>query len=99
MDHNPYLKLRLHPNPDRGSGKGSIERPGRVENMRWQTRSSAPTEYEDRLGDALERVFESGAHSLAEVVAGLNGEGFLTADGGAWTEAGFQEEMRRLASR
>jgi len=99
MDCNPYLKPWIQPHPNRRAGKGEIERPGKVENIRWQTRSTPPTEYENQLGDALETVFASGAATLPEVVARLNETGFRTGDGRTWTEENFQEEMRRLASK
>lgn len=98
-DHNPYLKPWVQPHPNRVAGKGTIEQPGRVPNIVWQNRSTAPTEYENQLGDALERVFESGATELAEVVAGLNELGMRTAEGGTWTATAFEREMQRLAVR
>lgn len=99
LDHNPFLKPWVQPHPNRVAGKGTIDRPGQVENIVWQTRSNAPTEYETQLGDALEQVFESGAASLEDVVAKLNQIGFRTVDGGTWTPAVFQEEMKRLATK
>lgn len=99
MDHNPHLKPWMRPHPNRVAGKGVIERPGQVDNIVWQTRSVAPTEYENQLGDALEQVFESGAEALPDVVAKLNEIGFRSADGRPWTEALFQEEMKRLAAK
>jgi len=99
MDHNPHLKPWVRPHPNRIAGKGVIERPGQTENIVWQTRANAPTEYENQLGDALERVFESGAVEVRDVVAKLNELGVRSADGRPWTEALFEEEMRRLASK
>lgn len=97
LDLNPYLaRLREQPvdNP-----KGSIERPGEAPNIPWQTRSAAPSEYENRLGDALEQVFDAGATALEEIVAGLNARGFPTADDQPWTVERFTETMRALAAR
>lgn len=98
-DFNPYLKPWVQPHPNRVAGKGAIDIPGKVPNIVWQTRSTPPTEYENQLGDALEQVFGKGAESLAEVVAGLNAIGFRSAEGSTWTEASFQEEMKRLGSK
>lgn len=98
MDHNPYLKPWQQPKPNQVAGKGEIERPDRIRNIVWQTRSAPPTEFENQLGDALERVFDSGAVELADVVAGLNKLGFLASDGQPWTEASFQAEMKRLGA-
>ncbi|MFP3615863.1 recombinase-like helix-turn-helix domain-containing protein, partial [Paraburkholderia sp. SIMBA_050] len=53
--------------------------------------------YENDLGDALERVFESGATELDDVVAGLNRIGFRAPDGTAWTPERFRAEMAALA--
>jgi hypothetical protein len=99
VDHNPFLKPWIQPHPNRTAGKGTIERPGDTPNLTWQTRSAPPTEYENQLGDTLEQVFESGAASLDEVVAGLNERGFRTVDGHVWDGASFEAEMKRLAAK
>lgn len=99
LDHNPYLKPWVKPHPNRVAGKGAIDRPGEVPNIVWQTRTNAPTEYENQFGDALEQVFEKGAASLEEVTAGLNALGFRTPDGQSWTGERFQEEVKRLAAK
>jgi hypothetical protein len=78
--------------------RGRIEKPEEAQHIVWQTRARAPTEYENRLGDALEQVFAGGAGALAEVVEGLNKLEFPDPDGRAWTEASFQEEMKRLGA-
>jgi hypothetical protein len=88
MDHNPFLQKSA------GAARGAVEQP---QNIEWQTRAAPPTERESRLGDALERVFAAGAESLAEVVAALNAQGSRDAAGQPWSEASFQDEMRRLA--
>ncbi len=87
MDHNPYLKPWRQPQPNYTAGKGTIEQPG------------APSEYENQLGDALEKAFTAGAESLGEVVARLNEQGMLTSDGLAWTAETLQAEMSRLAAK
>jgi hypothetical protein len=76
--------------------RGRIEKPEEAQNIVWQTRTREPTDYENRLGDALEQVFAGGAGGLAEVVEGLNKLEFADPDGRAWTEASFQAEMKRL---
>ncbi len=98
MDYNPYLKPWQPPTPNARAGEGEIERPGQIANIVWQTRAAPPSEYENRLGDALEQVFESGAVELADVVAGLNKLGFRSSDGRPWTEATFEAEMERLGA-
>ncbi|MCW5771494.1 MAG: hypothetical protein KIT16_07670 [Rhodospirillaceae bacterium] len=62
----------------------------------WQIGDGKPTDYETRLGDALEAAFAAGHRELASVVAALNAAGVTTADGSAWTEAQFEREMQRL---
>ncbi len=89
MDHNPFLKR-----PPEAS-RGTVEKPL---NLEWQTRAAPPTEFENRLGDALERVFAGGAESLQDVVARLNAEGSRDAQGCPWTEASFLETVKRLGA-
>jgi hypothetical protein len=89
MDCNPFLKKGA------AGGRGALETPLNIE---WQTRAAPPTEFENRLGDALEEVFAAGAEALAEVVARLNAMHVFDAHGRAWTEASFEETMRRLGA-
>jgi hypothetical protein len=72
-----------------------IEKPDEVENLAWQTRRADPTEYENRLGDALEQVFAAGAEDLAAVIRGLNDLGCLAPDGKPWTEETFKSWMSK----
>lgn len=99
MDHNPYLKPWRRPQPNFTAGKGTIEKPGEFPNIIWQTRSAPPSEYENQLGDALEKAFTAGAETLDEVVARLNEQGMLTSDGLPWTPETFRAEMSRLAAK
>ena len=99
MDHNPYLDPQRRPESAFGPAKGGIDTPGEVPNIVWQTRSATPTPFENQLGDALEKVFLSGAVSLTEVVAKLDELGMAAPDGSPWTEESFQNEMNRLASK
>jgi hypothetical protein len=94
LDHNPYLVPRV--SASNGPAKGTIDRPGTIGNIVWQTRSAPPAVYENALGDALERVFDAGAVELAEISAGLNDNGFRHADGGAWTPERLAAEFARL---
>ncbi len=99
MDYNPYLKPWQPPQPNRDAGKGEIERPGGFANIVWQTRSAPPTEYENRLGDALEQVFAAGIETLPELVAKLNDLGMRSSNGSPWTIETFTAEMARLAAK
>ena len=64
-----------------------------------QARRRPPTQYEDLLGDAIERAFAAGIHDLTGLVAHLNrtGPGCPYNDG-VWTETLYQEEIARLAA-
>ncbi|AOK56602.1 hypothetical protein WT15_16205 [Burkholderia stagnalis] len=97
VNFNPFLKPWVAPQPNNVAGKGQIEIPGQVENCVWQNRKAEPTQYENDLGDALERVFEAGATELDDVVAGLNRIGFRTPDGAPWTAERFRAELAALA--
>ena len=94
MDFNPYLK---HAPAGNEAAKGSIEKVDPARNLIWQTRAAPPTEYENRLGDALEQAFASGTHELDALVAKLNELGSRAPDGAAWTEASFQAYLKGFA--
>ncbi len=98
LDHNPHLRPWQAPSPNNVAGKGKIEVPGQMPNIVWQNRTAPPSEYENALGDAFEAVFENGAATLDDVVAGLNDMGFRMPDGQAWTAATFESEMTRLGA-
>jgi len=61
-----------------------------------QARQRPQTTFEDLLGDAIERAFAEGAHTLPELVACLNRGGPSSENGEAWTEESFQALMARL---
>jgi hypothetical protein len=98
MDHNPNLKPWRRPEPNQVAGKGRIEDPDKVENIVHQTRSSPPTEYENRLGDALMEIFDSDIEELTAIVSALNRMGVKAPNGEFWSEESFQIEMRRLGA-
>ncbi len=96
MDHNPLLKPWIRPKPEDAAGKGWIERPAAVANVVWQTRAAPPSEYENKLGDALVACFGAGIVELNALIARLNEMGVLAPDGTRWTAAAFEREMARL---
>jgi hypothetical protein len=63
-----------------------------------QARRRAPTEYENRLGDALEAAFADGVHDLPALVARLSARGVAAPDGAPWTEARFEQAMKELGA-
>jgi hypothetical protein len=89
MEHNPFLR------PLPAGGRGSVEK---RENIPWQHRAEPPSEFENRLGDALEAIFASGVESLPQLVEELNKRGLRDRSGQAWTEQSFQAEMQRLGA-
>jgi hypothetical protein len=89
MEHNPFLR------PGASGARGGVEK---LENVPWQHRAEPPTEFENRLGDALERIFAQGIEELSDVVRNLNEAGMRDRAGAPWTEASFQAEMQRLGA-
>jgi len=83
--------------PSTEAGTGLIELPGQGLNLRWQTRRSAPTPYENALADAIELAYLASAVSPAEFAAALNDARVLSPAGSAWTAETFEQEMARLA--
>jgi hypothetical protein len=89
MEHNPFLK------PGAAGGRGAVET---RENIAWQHRAEPPTQFDNRLGDALEQIFARGIEELADVVRELNGAGSRDRAGAPWSEESFRAEMRRLGA-
>ena len=67
-------------------------------NETHQSRSAAPTAYENQLGDAIERAFAAGIHALDALVRYLNDCGQAAPDGQPWTAQSYQREMARLSA-
>ncbi|MEM9685125.1 MAG: recombinase-like helix-turn-helix domain-containing protein [Pseudomonadota bacterium] len=63
-----------------------------------QTRDVPHGDYENRLGDALEALFEAGVKELPDIVAGLNRSGVKPPSDATWTEEIFRAEMARLGA-
>lgn len=61
-----------------------------------QARQRPPTQYENLLGDAIERAFAQGITVLPELVAYLNEYGPSAQNADTWTEENFRAEMARL---
>lgn len=98
MSHsfNPNLHQWKDLPAQRVAGTGYIEIPGKAENLRWQTRSCVPSQFENELADALEKAYEAGAKTAEEIVNALNAQNFKTRSGHAWTVALFESEMAIL---
>jgi len=63
-----------------------------------QSRDRVPDDYQNLLGDAIERAFAAGVHDLAGLVARLNEAGVPAPNGQPWTAELFQKEMKRLGA-
>lgn len=63
-----------------------------------QARDRTPDDYQNLLGDAIERAFASGVHDLAGLVARLNEASVPAPNGQPWTPELFQKEMKRLGA-
>jgi hypothetical protein len=61
-----------------------------------QSRTGPPTEFEDRLGDAIEAAYAAGIHDLDGLVVHLDRSGPAAPGGGAWTIDGFTALMAEL---
>jgi hypothetical protein len=53
--------------------------------------------YEDKLGDALEKLLEEGANDLEALSTGLNQLGVISPGGQRWTAESLAAEFKRLS--
>ena len=72
MDHNPYLNPWQKPEPNQEAGKGKIEVPDEIVNLVHQTRATPPSDYENQLGEALERIFGEDVAELKDLQKALH---------------------------
>jgi len=63
-----------------------------------QARDCQPDDYQNLLGDAIERAFAAGIHDLPGLVGRLNEAGVPSPNGAGWTSELFQKEMKRLGA-
>lgn len=63
-----------------------------------QARDRAPDDYQNLLGDAIERAFAAGIHDLPGLVGRLNEAHVPAPNGAAWTPELFEKEMKRLGA-
>lgn len=62
-----------------------------------QSRDVEPTVWQMELASAIEAIFAKGAHSLDELIAGLNASRVRPPQGGAWTAENYTALMRELS--
>jgi hypothetical protein len=63
-----------------------------------QARDREPDDYQNLLGDAIERAYAAGIHDLNGLVANLNEAAVPAPNGQRWTAELFQREMKRLGA-
>jgi hypothetical protein len=63
-----------------------------------QSRGHEPTQWQLDLAAAIEGIFAKGAHSLDELVAGLNASRVRPLGGGSWTPENYTALMRELGA-
>ena len=63
-----------------------------------QHRDRDPSDYENLLGDGLERAFAAGVHDLEGVVAGLIEYGVPAPNGQSWSAELLAAELKRLSA-
>jgi hypothetical protein len=62
-----------------------------------QSRKREPTQYENLLGDAIERGFAAGHWELSTLVDYLNQSGPRAPNGEAWSTQSYEATLARLA--
>ena len=98
MDYNPHLNRLQRSKSNQEAAKGTIEKPDEVTNLVHQTRGNSPTEHENLLGNALEKIFGSGIVDLKDIINRLNEMGVRAPNGDDWSEKSFRSEMENLGS-
>ena len=63
-----------------------------------QARDREPDDYQNLLGDAIERAYAAGVHDLGGLVDRLNEARIPTSGGQPWTAELFTKEMKRLGA-
>ena len=63
-----------------------------------QARDREPDDYQNLLGDAIERAFAAGVHDLDGLVLRLNDARVPSPNGQPWTSELFCREMKRLGA-
>lgn len=63
-----------------------------------QARDREPDDYQNLLGDAIERSYAAGVHDLPGLVDRLNEARVPAPNGQAWTPELFKKEMKRLGT-
>lgn len=67
-------------------------------NETFQTRIAPPTDYENKLGDALEDAFKRKIHDLDGIVKIIEEHAVPAPHGAAWSAAFLTAELARLGT-
>jgi hypothetical protein len=82
------------------SGAGGSDHPRLPHNGLYmevnQVQKQPPSDYENRLADAIEAAFKNGAHELPALVTALNASGVAAPDGSPWNVDTFAAVMASL---
>lgn len=95
---NPHLLTALKATRSQEAGNGLIFQPGDEENLRWQSRPSEPSAYEQALTSAIVEIYAEDGRTPQAFAEGLNARNLLQPDGCAWTPARLSAELERLAA-
>ena len=63
-----------------------------------QSRDREPVDWQNLLGDAIERAFAAGVHDLSGLVERLNDAQVPAPNGQPWTAELYEREMKRLGA-
>ena len=63
-----------------------------------QARDREPDDYQNLLGDAIERSYAEGVHDLSGLIERLNEARVPSPNGQPWTPDLFRQEMKRLGA-
>jgi len=93
---NAHLTAWKGNEPSPHAGLGMVEAPGEGVNLRWQSRESEPSDYENALADAIEGAYLAGARTPQQFADHLNTAGVASLSGMGWNAASLEQEMSRL---
>ncbi len=95
-EFNEKLAKWINSVPSTDAGINNIQVPGQVEDLVWQNRSKAPSQYELDFVQHLIQAFRQGVTELNDLTVALNEQGFRNESGDVWTVESFSTEMQRL---
>lgn len=67
-------------------------------NETFQTRAAPPSDYENKLGDALEEAFKRKIHDLDGIIKVIEEQAVPNPQGASWSVASLTAELARLGT-